>query len=67
MSTLPMVIRHAIETHARLRMVCEALGIDTCNVRLNDLSEEMKKRLLDLGEDDWVAWLNNETPDETGD
>lgn len=63
MTTLPLIIKHLVYTHARLRLVCEAFELRPEAVRLDSLSDAEQARLLQLGEADWIAWLNQETPD----
>jgi len=46
-----------IELNARIRLLCEAIGIDPRDVRLEDLSEGERRRLLNEATQDFWRYL----------
>lgn len=59
---LPQSFAHSalIETCARVRLLCEAIGIDPADVRLDDLAPAERTRMLIAGQRDLWSLINSE-------
>lgn len=51
-----------VHLNARLRLACDALGVDPEDVRLSDLLPVEQRRLLAAGEGDFWNWLHRGSP-----